>query len=185
MARRRRSKKWISWLIILVLLIAAIIVAYQVWDNYFNDKKESETSKETDKEETKKEEPKNEPEENHGVDGGEQTKKEETVQYEGENPNTNSELTGAITYAAVSGNNVLIRINIDQYLSSGSCEIRLVKEGDLNVYSDVANIVNSASTSTCEGFNIPLSKVGSGNYVIYVNLKSGDKSGTINGEVNI
>ena len=179
--RRRRSKKWISWLIILVLLVAAVIVAYQVWDNYFNDKKEPETTEVDKKEEEKQNENKVEPENTTP----EPEEKKENIQYEGEDPNVGASLTGAITYAAVSGTNILIRVNIDQYLSSGSCELRLVKEGDVNAYSDTANIISSATTATCEGFNVPLSSVSSGNYNIYINLTSGDKTGVINGEVNV
>lgn len=179
--RRRRSKKWISWLIILILLIAAVFVVYQVWDNYFNDKKEPETTEIDKKEETKQEENKVEPE---NITPEPEEKKENT-QYEGENPNTSASLSGAITYAAASGNDLFIRLNIDQYLSGGNCSLRLVLEDDVVVYSETVNIVSSASTATCEGFNIPLSKIGSGNYKIYVNLESNGKTGTINGEVSI
>ena len=45
--RRKRSKKWISWLIILALLIGAGVVCYLVWDSYFRDKTEPETSETT------------------------------------------------------------------------------------------------------------------------------------------
>ena len=44
MVRRRRSKKWISWLLILILAIAAAVMIYLVWDNYFRDKKDEENT---------------------------------------------------------------------------------------------------------------------------------------------
>lgn len=178
--KRRRSKRWLYWLLMLILLIAAGVVIYLIYDNYFNDNKKDEnrsmevvTVEEIVEQETKEEAEDSEPEE------------QKAVQYDGEDPNTGESLTGVITYAAVSGSELYVRLNIDQYLSGGSCEIRLVREDDINVYSETVNIVSSASTATCEGFNIPLSKIGSGNYKIYVNLESGDKSGTVNGEVNI
>ena len=55
--RRKRSKKWISWLIILVLLIGAGVVCYMVWNSYFRDKTEPETSATSDN--TESEEQKN------------------------------------------------------------------------------------------------------------------------------
>ena len=98
--RRKRSKKWISWLIILVLLIVAGVMVYLVWDNYFNDDKnkpeepQAEVVDKTTEEEVKQE-------------GAEQVRveKEEVVQYEGENPNNATDLTGVVTYAGLVGDN--------------------------------------------------------------------------------
>ncbi len=181
MVRRKRSKKWISSLIILVLVIAAGVVCYLVWDNYFNDKKEeSEKSPETLQEEEKEEEkPVEEKEEER-----QPVKKEETVQYDGANPNASSSITGAITYATVSGDNLVIRVNIDQYLSGGKCTLGL-RQGGGNVYSAEASVIDSASTSTCEGFNVPVNGLLSGEYNIIIYISSGDKTGEISGGVTL
>lgn len=178
--RRKRSKKWISWLIILVLLIVAGVMVYLVWDNYFNDDKnkpeepQAEVVDKTTEEEVKQE-------------GAEQVKveKEEVVQYEGENPNNATDLTGVVTYAGLVGDKLTIRVNINQYLSGGSCALRLLYEDDINVYSETVNIVNSASTSTCEGFDVPSAGRASGKYLIVIDLTSDGKSGVISGEVNL
>lgn len=180
--RRRRNRKWISRLIILVLLIVAAVVCFLVWDNYFNDKKEQSVDVDTQKIEEKESEV---VEVEQETDSSNIEEKKETVQYDGDNPNNSDELTGVITYAAASGDDLLIRVNIDQYLSEGSCELRLVLENDVNVYSDKVDIVSSAMTSTCEGFNIPLSVIGGGNYKIYINMMSGNMTGVINGEVSV
>ena len=157
------------------MLIGAGIVCYLVWENYFRESApviEEETSIDIDREEDIE---KNEPME----------KKEEVIQYDGENPNETNELSGVVTYAGVTGNKLMIRVNIDQFLSGGSCKLRLVFEGDVELYSDEVNIIDSASTATCAGFDVPISGLRSGKYNIYINLSSGGKVGTISGEVSL
>lgn len=178
--RRRRSKKWISWLLGLILLIAAGVVIYLVWDSYFNEEKviKREGTEVVEAERVEKEQE----EEQKEVKNTEE--KKEVILYEGGDPNEAEELSGVVTYAGVSGDNLMIRVNIDQYLSEGSCNLILTKDG-VATYGDAAAIVSSAATATCEGFNVPVSGIGSGNYEIVIKLNSGGKVGTINGEVNI
>ena len=105
-------------------------------------------------------------------------------QFEGEDPNKLDYLTGVITAANVSGGQLVIRTNIDQYLESGSCELQILQNNGI-IYTDKSEIIASASTSTCYGFDVPVVSIGNGNMQIVINLSSGDKTGTINGEVNI
>lgn len=156
--------------------MVAGVVCYLVWDNYFNKKEDNPVEEQSVVE--------------VAVDdvaaGQEQveevTEKEKVVQYEGEDPNEEDELTGVVTYAGVNGDNLMIRVNIDQYLNSGSCELNLIQNSV--VYSDIANIVGSAITATCEGFNVPVNGL-SGNYEIVIKINSGEKTGTINGKAKI
>lgn len=179
--RRKRSKKWISTVFILILLVAAGVVIYLVWDNYFNDKKEEPKTDETVvvDDGLKPTESESKPE----VQEVEQ--KEEVVQYDGENPNNGGELTGVVTYAGVSGGKLMIRVNINQYLSGGSCNLRLLSSDGSVAYDDVAGITDSASTSTCEGFDVSTAGLAGGSYEIVIDLISGGKTGTINGEVGL
>ena len=105
------------------------------------------------------------------------------TQNEGSDPNKSAALTGVFTHIAATDEKLTIRVNIDQYLSSGTCELTL-KNGDKS-YTESANIADSASTSTCEGFDIPLSKLSSGSWGIIIRLSSGDKTGEISGKVAI
>ena len=184
MAKRRRKqrRKWIFRIFFLLLLVAAVAVCYLVWDGYFNKK---ETPKGGGDSTTtivdKKDDEKPTADSGEQLDGAE---KEEIIQYDGDNPNENSGLTGVITYAGVSGEYLMIRVNIDQYLSSGRCDLTLTRNGE-TVFSDATTIIDSASTSTCEGFNVPVSQLGNGNVQVIVNLKSGEKSGVITGEAAI
>ena len=176
--RRKRSKNWISRLFFLILLVAAIVVCYFVWDGYFRDKKPKEERDENpvvEQTEEKKEETLKEKE---------PVKKEEAVQYDGENPNENEGLTGAITYLGVSGNDLVVRVNIDQYLTGGSCEINVVRGGGV-LHTELVPIINSAATSTCQGFNVPVSGLGAGKVQVIINMISGEKTGMVSGEVEI
>ena len=124
-ARRKRKRKWISGLFILVLIIVAGIVCYLVWENYFKEEKNSKN----DEPESVKVEEKIEEESIDGEEEQEIVEKEEVVQYEGEDPNDLEEITGVITYAGASENYLMIRINIDQYLSGGICNLRVSEFG--------------------------------------------------------
>ena len=178
--RRRRSKKWISWLFILMLLIAAIVVCSMVYKSYFSDEDEKETSSKDVTEEEKKEDDNNTEEEAEE----EVVEKEEIPQYDGEDPNNSDVITGAITYTGVSGSSLMIRLNIDQYLSDGVCNLRIHEYGS-EIYSDSVSLVNSASTTTCEGFDVPVRMIGGGDFQIYIDISANGKSGTITGEVSI
>ena len=185
--RKRKNKKHIYTVVVLILLLVAGVVTYCVWNAYFNKKadeiREQETSVENEgdkKDEIKKDINMNE------EDGEVETEKEKekVMAYEGDNPNKAGELTGVVTYAGVSpdGGELVIRVNIDQYLGDGSCELDLVQNGV--AYTDTASITASASTATCEGFNVSTGGLG-GDYDIVIYLSSGGRMGVIKGEVSI
>ena len=94
------------------------------------------------------------------------------------------ELSGAITFAQVVDNKLVVRINIDQYLNSGECVFTIKNNGSV-VHSSVAGIVGNASTATCEGFDIETSKLGNGKVELIVELDGDGKKGLISGEASI
>lgn len=77
------------------------------------------------------------------------------TQYEGSNPNSEEHLTGAITYKAVSDGQLILRTSIDQTLNSGTCSLSLVNQQ--KTVNKTATIIPNPASSTCEGFNIPIS----------------------------
>ena len=188
MAQKRKRKKtnimkWVVRAFLLALFIAAVVIVFLVWDNYFNDKKDnnpkaSEESSEIEEKKVEESEDEEEKEEEMPVE------KKEVKQYEGENPNVSNDLTGAITYAGVSNGTLRIRVNIDQYLSGGTCELGLITDGG-KVYSTSVGVSDSASTATCQGFDVPTSGLPTGDYRIEVIVSSGDKTGIILGEVKL
>ncbi len=176
--KRKRNKKWIYWIVVLVFFVLAGTVVYYVWDSYFRDKSEQSSEQRTEQVEEKKTEEIDEKEDGNVVE------KKKVEQYDGEDPNMADDLSGVVTYAGVSGDKLMVRLNIDQYLDSGSCELVLEKDSSV-VYNSVANVISNVSTATCEGFDVPISEIGTGHYVINVNVSAGEKSGIIRGEADI
>lgn len=179
--RRKRNKKWIGWLLFLILVIGATVVVFLVRDSIFGDKNEELAEEENDVVVIQKNEQKEESAPEPEIS---QPEKEEVVHYDGGNPNEDNSLTGVVTFAGVVDRMLMIRVNIDQFLSQGTCKLALEKDGTTQ-YEDTAQIVDSAATATCEGFNVSVSALGSGDYKIIIKLEAGEKKGTINGEVSL
>ena len=112
-------------------------------------------------------------------------KEKRVVQYEGDDPNVVADLSDVITHAEVNGNNLVIRVSIDQYLDDGTCKLTLSRAGSV-LYNNEVNIINDVSTSSCEGFDVPVSQLGNGAIEITIDLSTTDgKSGIIYGEASI
>lgn len=179
-SRRTRRHPLRTVIILLVLAFAGVIFAKLLFDS---SPAKNSTDSSTDNSTAFSTEPvENRPTPNL-TKSEEYPKEKEIEKYEGENPNTLLSLTGSITTARVSGENLIIRVSIDQYLSSGTCSLSLKSEN--NSFETTVPIFNDASTSTCEGFDIPKSSLMPGIYSIDINLTSGEKSGTISGEVSL
>lgn len=140
------------------------------------EKKEEEKTEEKPEEEKKTEE---EPEEEDEYND------KTPAQNEGGNPNKLGELTGVVNYTEVVDDELVIRVTIDQYLSSGTCMLKMYAPSTGDSYDISSAIEPTASTSSCSGFNIPLSNLMEGKYNITVDLESGNKKGTVTGEVEI
>ena len=184
MATRRNNQKWLWWGtgILIVVAIAAIGVLIVKKNIDSSDGDGSDVSgqiQNQDKKDEKNVGTKTEEESNKKIE-----KKEEVKQYEGESPNASETLTGVISYAGVSGENLMVRVNIDQYLAGGNCKLTLIKDGAV-IYNSVVGIESSVSTSTCEGFNVPVAEIGGGDFRIEVTLESDGKYGKMVGEVKI
>ena len=153
-------------------------MVYLVWDSYFKDKDDEASEPESEQVEGL--------DEGDDVEEGEVelVEKQKVEQYEGDDPNEAEVLSGVVTYAGVNGSNLMVRVNIDQYLDSGECELSIMRNGAA-LYSDVASVVGNVSTATCEGFDVPVSELGNGTIDIIINVQSGDKVGTISGEANL
>lgn len=103
--------------------------------------------------------------------------------YEGADPNNSESITGSITAARFDGDKLIIRVNIDQYLSSGTCTLAL-SDGRSQL-EKTARLTPVAATSSCEGFDVMNSELTdySRPLDIIITLSSGDKTGTITGRV--
>ena len=181
MPRRKRDFRWIKWLLFLVLIIAAIVVVVLVKNNYFGEKQDNNTQQSDNENKSEDDKPK------EGTDetSTEETKQEEKApQYEGESPNKSENLTGLITYADVINDELVIRVNIDQFLQSGNCNLTMSRNG-VTHYSQSVGIQESVTTSTCDGYKIPVSELPKGDFQVEIDLESDGKSGKITGRVRI
>ena len=191
--RRKRSKKWISWLFLIILAVAAGVVCYFVYENYFkdsgSDSKDGSGVVDGGKGGGVDGSGVEGPEKADGADSEKtsaEPEKKKVEQYDGGDPNEAEGITGAITYAGMSGGVLRVRVNIDQYLTEGKCILHLVKD-DYEIYNETVDVIDSAATATCQGFDVAVSSLNgkAGKIGIQINVVSGEKKGKITGEVNI
>ena len=102
-------------------------------------------------------------------------------QYEGQDVNQLDKLTGTVTYSEKSGNRYRIRVNINQFLKlPGTCKITVYSSNNV-VYSETVNVVSNPSSGSCEGFDIPLAILPSGNLNFKIDVNANQKTGLIEG----
>lgn len=190
--KKARKNKVIVWsLFFLILIILASIIVYQTMrDNQLRSKSPS-LAESTQNIENKIENS-NIPEVK--TINNEDGTKEDAVagytpktpeKYEGHDVNQLEKLTGTITYSAKSANFYRIRVNIDQFLKlPGSCKLTILSAGKV-VYIDSVNVVSNPSSGSCEGFDIPLTKLSAGEYDIKIEINANQKTGIIEGKATI
>lgn len=106
------------------------------------------------------------------------------AQYEGENPNQKEEITGHISYTAINEDALSIRLTLNQYLTSGTCNLKMSLGSQ--VIEQSAPIFADPSTSSCQGFDVPLSELStSGTWQITVQVSANGKTGIITGDYNL
>lgn len=177
--KQKRNKKWLCWLLMLMLFVAVAGIVYLVWNAYFRGKDERQnTDVITETVEIEKEEEPQRQEEAEVIE------KPKVAQYDGEDPNDSDELSGVITYAGVADDYLVVRVNIDQYLRGGECRLTVLSS-DSVIHEEVVEIVGGPSSSSCNGFDVPVGIIGSGKFEIVINLESDDKKGAIREEVDV
>ena len=190
--KKSHKNKIIVWsLFFLVLIILASVIIYQISKDNDQRLKDSVLSEKTEKIESKIE--------NTGVTNSETIKTEDGTpedaaagrtpktpeKYEGQDVNKLEKLTGAITYSAKTADKYRIRVNIDQFLKlPGTCMLSVISAGKV-MYTDYVNIVSNPSSGSCEGFDIPLTKLSPGEYDIKIEVNANQKTGIIEGKVTI
>lgn len=181
MRRKKQKTRRILRFVIIVLILAA--VGFCIYKFFFEEKKTPQEDTPTDQQIVVVD-PVSKTVEQKPEEGNPEENKKPVQTYEGGNPNENEKLTGVITYAGATSNNVIIRVNIDQYVDGGTCVLKLIQNDSIK-YEESSNLIADVSTSTCEGFNIARAKIEDGNYIIRIELSSNGKTGSISGELNI
>lgn len=190
--KKARKNKIIVWsLFFLVLIILAGVIVYQILKDNNKSSKVPVLPEKTEKIESKIE--------NTSVTNSETIKTEDGTpedaaagrtpktpeKYEGQDVNKLEKLTGAITYSAKTDDIYRIRVNIDQFLKlPGTCMLSVTSAGKV-VYTDYVNIISNPSSGSCEGFDIPLTKLSPGEYDIKIEINANQKTGIIEGKVTI
>lgn len=190
--KKARKNKIIVWsLFFLVLIILAGVIVYQILKDNNKSSKVPVLPEKTEKIESKIE--------NTSVTNSETIKTEDGTpedaaagrtpktpeKYEGQDVNKLEKLTGAITYSAKTTDKYRIRVNIDQFLKlPGTCMLSVISAGKV-MYTDYVNIVSNPSSGSCEGFDIPLTKLSPGEYNIKIEVNANQKTGIIEGKVTI
>ncbi|MDB5179802.1 MAG: exported protein of unknown function [Candidatus Saccharibacteria bacterium] len=75
-----------------------------------------------------------------------------------------------------------VRVLIESVLNTGTCSLTLVKSGQ-QTYTATADIQPGPSSSTCKGFDIPLSSIATGNWNATVTVTSSGTSGAASQEI--
>lgn len=98
---------------------------------------------------------------------------------------SDSSLSVDITASNKTSSLMQIRVQINSIVNSGTCDITLTN-GTSSVHHSAA-VSPLASTSTCKGFDIPLSELSSGkwNYTVTVKDTSSNQTGTTSGTFSI
>ena len=190
--KKSHKNKIIVWLFFfLILIILAGVIIYQILKDNNKSSKVPTLPEKTEKIESKIE--------NTGVTNSETIKTEDGTpedaaagrtpktpeKYEGQDVNKLEKLTGAITYSAKTTDKYRIRVNIDQFLKlPGTCMLSVISASKV-MYTDYVNIVSNPSSGSCDGFDIPLTKLSPGEYNIKIEVNANQKTGIIEGKVTI
>ena len=190
--KKSRKNKIIVWsLFFLVLIILAGVIVYQILKDNNKSSKVPILPEKTEKIESKIE--------NTDVTNSETIKTEDGTpkdaaagrtpktpeKYEGQDVNQLEKLTGTITYSAKITDKYRILVNIDQFLKlPGTCMLSVISAGKV-IYNDYVNIISNPSSGSCEGFDIPLTKLSPGEYNIKIEVNANQKTGIIEGKVTI
>lgn len=102
-----------------------------------------------------------------------------------------NKITGNIDYRALVGDTLTIRTTINEAFSDGTCSLTVTGPHE-QVYKLTDKIIsNSASTSTCVGFDINMDQIEkkeelrSGKWTITIDLSSGGRTGQLVSEMTL
>lgn len=97
-------------------------------------------------------------------------------------PNQSSQaLSSSISHQAVTNGQLILRTTIDQVVASGSCTL-ILKNSNRTVTKN-APIIQNPSSSSCAGFNIPLAELGTGKWLISIQITSGNQKNIITSSI--
>ena len=105
-------------------------------------------------------------------------------QKQNDSNSTSSTVPLVITSANQSSGTVYIRTMIQQVTSAGTCTLSM-SNGSGDTYTATSSVQSMASSSTCEGFNVPTSKLTIGDWSIKITYTNDTSSGSATGSVTV
>lgn len=193
--RKQKTKKPLIISFIIILMIITVAASYI----YFKQQNDSETTHDNSNPAIKKEVLKKDKNDSSNSQAARESnntesnvdtsapaiekEKDLTPEYEGTSTNNAPTLTGAITHTSVVNSTLIIRTTINQSGITGSCDLTL-KNGS-KVVSRTVSIAQNPSSSTCEGFDIPVSELSKGNWNITIDITALNRATTLTGAVTV
>ena len=186
---RRSNRRYLIWLFVILFIIVVGLSIYYFFLKEQPKKSISEIKNTTSVADNKQEKPTKEESKNISQDG---TKEDEESgktpktpsQYEGEDINKLSRLTGVINYKGVNSDKLILRLTIDQLLHSGNCQLTITSASGKTVIK-TANIEPGPSSSSCRGFDVPLDQLEKGEHKIKIEVTADNKTGIFEDAVTI
>lgn len=111
------------------------------------------------------------------------TTKQNTIDNSGDTASSNT-VNMTITAMNQANGFLYIRILIETVTSAGSCTLSM-SGPDGKTYSDTASVQPAASSTTCMGFNVPLSKLSAGDWNTTVTFTGSNTTATVSKGVTI
>ena len=109
--------------------------------------------------------------------------KQDIVKDDQNKPTEPGDLTVTLTAKGRNGDIYQLRYLIQQTVSEGMCELTLTKGS--STITKTAPVQAQSSSSTCQGFDIKMSELGSGTWQTNLKVTSGSQSGTSSNEISI
>ena len=121
-------------------------------------------------------------------DSANQSTNKAPKRYEGGSIQNSPALTGSVDIATPVRETMLVRATINQLINdpNGTCDLTLT--GPVGqVYQERAKLLANPQTSTCYGWDIPVSKLGQirGHWTIKIVANGSGRNGTLTGEANL
>lgn len=118
------------------------------------------------------------------IEEGSQTK-QEIIENSKPNEYTPTESTAGVSITVAENNEgTFVVRTLIQAVTTGTCTLQMTGPGSAT-YSETVNVQPMANTSTCQGFNIPMDKLMSGEWNIDLTFTNADGSSSATKEVTI
>lgn len=204
--RNKRNYKKVVIAVVVIAIIAALVTG--VWiithrNENSNTPKSSDSTVPSESQDNKQTDDSDDDKSSSSEDDSDKEQSDETVvsdddptnggktppRYEGGSVQNSETLTGAINGMSVVGDNLSIRVTINQYINdeNGRCDLTLTSPNGAT-YEYWSDLILNPQTTSCYGWDIPLSDFGgsvSGHWTAQVVVTGDNRTGTFTREVDL